>query len=379
MKIALVHDWLTGMRGGEKVLEVLCELYPKADIFTLLHIPGSVPRTIERYRIVTSPLQKMPFAREKYRYYLPAFPLLIESFDLSGYDLVISSSHAVAKGVRVPDKAPHISYIYTPMRYMWDMYGEYFGKEQALPIQWAGRIIRPYLQGWDKRSSQRVGYFIAISKFVAERIKTFWGREAEVIYPPVEVKKYIKNSKFEIRNTKQILNSKFKILNSDYYLIVSSLVPYKRVDLAIHAFNNLDRDLVIAGTGPEEERLKRLAKGKNIKFLGWVGDKDLPALYAHARAFLMPQIEDFGISAVESQACGTPVIAFGKGGALEIVIEGKTGIFFKEQTTDSLISAVKKIERMRFDPAVLRQNALRFDEKRFKERFRRFVGEKMRV
>lgn len=366
MRTAIVHDWLTGMRGGEKVLEALCELFPDADLFTLLHIPGAVSGLIEKRRITTSFIQRLPLAKKRYRLYLPLFPLAVEGFDLKGYDLVISSSHCAAKGVIPGPNALHISYIHSPMRYVWDMYGEYFGKARGL----SGLLIRlfaHYLRLWDSSSSCRVDFFVANSNHVSKRIMRYYRRDSSVIYPPVDV------SRFSIAEQ----------ATADYYLIVSAFAPYKRLDIAVEAFNALGKRLLIAGTGQEEKRLKAMA-GKNIEFLGWKSDTEVAKLYRNCRALVFPGEEDFGITPVEAMACGRPVIAYGKGGALETVRglnapEGRgnspTGVFFYEQTAEALKDAVESFEaNMRaFDPSSIRQSAMAFDKGVFKEKIGKFI------
>lgn len=366
LKTAIVHDWLTGMRGGEKVLEALCELFPDADLFTLLHIPGAVSGTIEKRRIKTSFIQRLPFAKKRYRLYLPLFPLAVEGFDLKGYDLVISSSHCAAKGVIPGPNALHISYIHSPMRYVWDMYGEYFGKTRGL----SGLLIRlfaHYLRLWDSSSSRRVDFFVANSNHVAKRIMRYYRRDSSVIYPPVDV------SRFSIAERAP----------GDYYLIVSAFAPYKRLDIAVEAFNTLGKRLLIAGTGQEEKRLKAMA-GKNIEFLGWKSDTEVAELYRNCRALVFPGEEDFGITPVEAMACGRPVIAYGRGGALETVKglnapegagDNPTGFFFYEQTAEALKDAVEGFEaNMRaFDPSSIRQAAIMFDKGAFKEKIGKFI------
>lgn len=375
MKIALVHDWLTGMRGGERCLEALCELFPHADLYTLVHIPGAVSQTIERRRIVPSFIQHLPKAHQYYRYYLPLFPLAIERFDLSSYDLIISSSHCVAKGAKRLPGALHISYTYTPMRYAWDLYEEYFGdwasplKSIALPA------LMGYLRRWDRGTCRRVDHFVAISRHVADRIRRHYGREACVIYPPVDIDRFDASRKEE-----------------GYYLIVSALVPYKRVNLAIEAFNRLHLPLKVVGSGPEEARLRKQA-GPTIEFLGWRSDEALVSLYGRCRALVFPGEEDFGIVPVEAQASGKPVIAYGKGGVLETVIpinpsssnssfqDRATGIFFFEQVPDALIDAVRLFEKEAgsFEPGRLREHARQFDRGIFKDKIRAFVDKQWRT
>lgn len=366
-KIALVHDWLTGMRGGEKVLEALCELFPKADLFTLIHNPGSVSPLIENRRIFTAFTDRLPFKARRYRYYLPLFPTAIELFDFKGYDLILSTSHCAAKGVRTPPDALHISYLHTPMRYVWDMYEEYFGADKIGAVQ---RAIIPlfanYLRMWDVASANRVDYFIANSRHVANRIGKYYRREAAVIHPPVD-----------------IASPRPGEATGDYYLIVSALVPYKRVELAVEVFNRLGKPLRIIGSGPEERRLKKMA-GKTVHFLDWQPAEKLAGHYAGCRALIFPGEEDFGIVPVEAQACGKPVIAFAKGGALETVIgydgsnEGAcTGVFFREQGEVALAEAVAVVESLRWDAAFIRSHAQKFGKDRFTRQIKDFIEAKV--
>jgi glycosyltransferase involved in cell wall biosynthesis len=366
MKVALIHDWLTGMRGGERCLEVFCELFPQADLYTLLHIPGSVSPLIEKMPITTSFIQKLPFPKKGYRKYLPLFPMAIERFNLKGYDLVLSCSHCVAKGVITPPDAPHISYMLTPMRYAWDMYEDYFGQSRNRLIT----LFIHYLRMWDVTSSQRVDNFLSISRHVQNRIMKFYRRQSEVIYPPVEI------SRFRLGNKK-----------GNFFLIVSSLVPYKNIRLAVEAFNRLRYPLRIIGTGPEEKKLRSVAK-KNIEFMGWQTDGVVAKNYSACRALIFPGEEDFGIVPLEAMGCGRPVIAYGKGGVLETVISHQnpflntkkaTGIFFYEQNVEALMDAVERfslIER-EFDPEAIRKHALQWDRKIFKERIKKNIVEKM--
>jgi len=357
--IALVHDWLVNMRGGEKVLEVLCELFPNAKLFTLVHHKGKLSPPIERMEIKTSFIQKLPSATSKYQYYLPLFPTAIEQFDMREYDLVISSSHAVAKGVRVRKDALHVCYCYTPMRYIWDQYEQYFGKDRASFVARASmKIFVNYLRRWDVTSSKSVNEFIGISEAIRERIRRTYNRDSIVIYPPVNTKSFSLSQK-----------------NDGYYLIVSALVPYKMVDLAIEAFNRLNSRLIIIGSGGEEQKLKHIAN-KNIEFLGWVNDEEITKYYAGCSALIFPGEEDFGIVPVEAMASGKPVIAFGKGGALETVVDLKTGLFFKDRNAESLIEAINKFEGMSFDPVAIREHSLRFDRSIFKESIEKFIQTK---
>jgi len=347
--IALVHDWLTGMRGGEKVLEVLCEIFPEAELFTLVHRKGSLSPAIERMRIKTSFIQRLPFGKLRYQYYLPLYPAAIGMLNLKKFDLVISSSHAAAKAVRKAAGALHICYCHTPMRYIWDQYDEYFGPgRSSLATRLAARMSASSLRRWDVRTALGVDHFIANSQNVRERIGRIYKREAEIIYPPVEC-------------------DRFQVAGKDegYYLVVSALVPYKRIDIAVEAFKRLGRTLVVVGSGPEERRLKEGASG-NIEFRGWLSDPELRKCYEGCRALVFPGEEDFGIVPLEAMASGKSVIAYGRGGALETVVEGRTGIFFNEQSAEGLEQAVRKLDTMNFDPDVLRMHAMRFDRRKFR-------------
>ena len=346
-RVALVHDWLTGLRGGERVLEALCQLYPAAEIFTLVHVPGASGPIIESHRITTSFLQRV---RSRYRHFLPLFPAAIQRFDLRAFDLVVSTSHAVAKGCIPAPGAVHVSYIHTPMRYVWDQFDAYFGPGRAgLVTRLAAHAVAPALRAWDVRSTRRVHGLIANSRFVADRIRRFWGREvAAVVYPPVDTERFLPAAEGP----------------DDYALIVSALVPYKRVDLAVRAFSRLRRPLRVAGDGPELGRLRALA-GPSVQLLGSVPHDALPRLYARARFFVLPGEEDFGIAPVEAQSAGRPVLALSRGGALETVIAGQTGAFFGEPTVDSLIDGIERIDRLEVDPSLLHAHAGRFASRRF--------------
>jgi len=366
MKVALVHDWLTGMRGGERCLEVFCELFPDADLFTLLHVPGSVTPAIERRRVVTSFIQRIPGAASGYRRLLPLFPAAVGRFDLRGYDLVLSSSHAVAKGVRVPPGAQHVCYCFTPMRYVWDLYDDYFGRRAGAVTRLLMPPAAAILREWDRRTARGVHHFVAISHFIADRIRRAYDRVAEVIYPPVDV------ARFRVDESAE-----------DFYLVVSALAPYKRVDLAVEAANRLGRRLLVIGTGPEERRLRAMA-GAGVEFLGWRDDAQVADHYARCRALLFPAVEDFGIAPLEAMASGRPVIALGRGGALETVVPPgtaapPTGLFFEEQTADDLAGAIREFERdpRRFEPKALRRRAESFDRPIFKERIRGYLERRL--
>jgi len=370
MKVALVHDWLTGMRGGERVLEAILEVFPVADLYTLLHIKGSVNPEIEARVKGVSFIQRFPFLKDYYRYYLPLFPRAIEGFELSGYDLVISTSHCVAKGVKPGKEACHISYIFSPMRYVWDLHDEYFRNGQGRVFsRWGMRLWRNYLKEWDVNSSNRVNYFIADSRNVAAKIKRYYGRNAEVMYPPVDIGFFYP----EDPSPSPLPKGEGIFKAEDCYLMVTALVPYKRVDVAINAFSRLGKKLVIIGSGPEEKKLKSMA-GKDIEFLGWQPREVVRDYYRRCRAFIMPGEEDFGIAPVEAMACGRPVIAYGKGGAVETV-SASTGLLYENPGIDGLVNAVKRFETIEssFDPGTIRSNALKFDRTVFKEKFQDFV------
>lgn len=352
--VALVHDWLTGMRGGEKVLEVLCELFPSSPLYTLVHNRGSMSPTIAAMDIHTSFLDNLPLKSGRYRSFLPLMPYAIESLDVQPFDLVISTSHAVAKGIIPGQGALHVCYCHTPMRYVWDQYDEYFGKGRAsIVARGAMKAVAPTLRAWDKRTANRVHHFIANSNNVAERIRRIYGRESDVLHAPVDTSLFTTSGR-----------------DDGYYLMVTALVPYKRVDLAIEAFNALGIQLQIVGKGPDLGRLKAMA-GRTVSFLGWQSDEELARLYAGCRALVFPGEEDFGIVPLEAMASGKPVIAFGRGGALETVVgsgAGRTGVFFSEQTAPGLIEAIRSFESTSFSPALIRKHAERFDREVFKRK-----------
>ncbi len=362
MKVALVHDWLTGMRGGEKVLETLCEIFPHAEIYTLVHIGGKVSKTIETKKIYTSFIQYLPNVEKNYRYYLPLMPFAIQQFKLSGYDLVLSSHHCVAKGIKVKEDVIHICYCHTPMRYIWDMYDLYFGKnsDSSFVAKLVMKFIRKPLQNWDFKTAQNVDYFIANSYNVKERIKRIYNRDSVVIYPPVDTDFFVPNY------------SKQPTL--DYFLVVSAFAPYKKVDIVIEAFKKLKYRLKIIGNGQQESYLKSLARGyNNIEFLGWQENESLRFYYQNAKALIFPTEEDFGIVPLEAQACGTPVIAYRKGGALETVVENQTGIFFDLQTPESIIEAVENFSNLKFDRNQIRQHSLKFSKQVFIKNIKEIV------
>jgi len=337
------------MRGGEKCLEALLELYPGSPVFTLFYEEAKVSETIRRHPVYSSRLQKFPKALSHYRYYLPFFPAAVESFEVGEYDLVISLSHCVAKGVKKRKDSLHICYCFTPMRYAWVSFDDTFGRRNIF-LKTAARWVIEGLKKWDLESNRRVDHFIAISNHVKNRIRDVYKRDAAVVYPPVDTDFYTPDPKKAAE---------------DFYLVVSALVPYKKIELAVEAFNRLGKRLVVIGGGPEMGGLQRKAQS-NIQFLGWQTDEVLRDYYRRARALIFPGEEDFGIVPLEAQACGCPVIAFGKGGALETVIQGRTGVFFNEVSSDSLAEAVLYFEKQKFTPQEARAHAVRFGRERFK-------------
>lgn len=349
VRIALVHDWLTGMRGGEKVLEALCELYPHAELFTLLHVPGSISKTIERLPVHSSFIQHMPFARGLYRYYLPLFPLAIEQFDLDRFDLIVSTSHCAAKAVVKTGRARHLCYCFTPMRYAWDQFDAYFGQDRFGHFRsQLMRYMMKLMRHWDASTSRRVDRYVAISQYVADRINKYYDRTTTIIYPPVNTDFYFPDG----RNP------------GNAFLVVSALVPYKRVDLAIESCRLARVPLRIVGDGPELNRLKKIA-GPSVEFLGTVSDEKIRELYRETAALLLPGEEDFGIVPVEAQACGRPVIALGRGGACETVIHGFNGLLVSRPTPEAFANSLKTLGEYSFDSIEIRKYALRFSRKRF--------------
>jgi glycosyltransferase involved in cell wall biosynthesis len=360
-KVALVHDWLTGMRGGEKALEALCEMFPDAPLWTLVHIPGSVSMTIEDRKIHTSFLQHMPFSKTKYRHYLPLFPLAAEMTQVSAEDadIVISTSHAVAKAMvrKNSERGPlHICYIHTPMRYIWDRFDDYFGPEQVghLASRLFFKPIAKLLQIYDLRTADRVDVYCTNSHYVAKRIRDIYGREAEVIYGPGDVG----NGAAVIRRPE------------DWYLMVTALVPYKRIDQAITACAGLARPLKIVGKGPEEKKLKNLSKqlGASVEFVGFINDGELLDFYGRAKALIFPGVEDFGLVPIEAAAAGCPVIALAKGGVVDSMTED-TAEFYEEESAVALQDAILRFEKRNFSEAAMRRRAAEFTREQFSRRF----------
>lgn len=349
MRIALVHDWLIHMRGGEKVLEGMAEVFPDAVIYTLFYNPKKISPSLRRMKIKTSFLQYLPGIRNYYRFLLPVLPFVIKTLKIKDADLVFSSSHCVAKGITIPKNAVHLCYCHTPMRYLWGFEKDYFPN---VPFFLAPllAILKMGLRKFDLSSNSSVNHFIANSENVRARIKDYYHREATVIYPPLDTALYATSKNHEI--------------SSDYYLVVSAFVPYKRVDLVIEAFNSLDRKLLIVGSGPMEKSYLKLRKSSKISFLGAVSNEELKKLYAGAKALIFPTEEDFGIVPLEAQACGSPVIALGKGGALESV---KFGHFFQEQTPEAIRQAVLQFEALIFDRSHIADAVETFSKDRFKQ------------
>jgi glycosyltransferase involved in cell wall biosynthesis len=363
MKVALIQDWLTEQGGAEKVFAALCEVYPNADIYTLVYNHEVLDKlNISQHKVTTSFIQKLPFANKKYRNYLSLFTKAIESFDLSSYDLIISSSSCVAKGVLTHSNQIHICYCHSPVRYGWDLYFQYLnssGLNKMNPISLYVKSVLHKLRIWDVISSNRVDFFISNSNYIKQRIQKIYGRNAVTIYPPVAI------DEFDSSYPKK-----------DYYFTCSRLVPYKKVDLVIEAFSKMpDKQLIVIGTGPDMDKIKRL-KTANISILGYQPFSILKEYMEKAKAFVFAAEEDFGIVTVEAQACGTPVIAFGKGGSLEIVKENETGLFFYEQNADAIIDAIYRFEKQKFDCRIIRNNAERFSKERFKEELNKFARNK---
>jgi glycosyltransferase involved in cell wall biosynthesis len=360
-RVALVHDWLTGMRGGEKVLEAIADLYPGATIHTLLHNRGSVSAPLESHPERRSFVQWLPRAARHYRQYLPLFPTAIEQFDFDPYDLVISTSHCAAKSVVVPGRARHVCYCHSPMRYAWDQFDSYFGEAQVGRLR--SRLLRPVLARlarWDRDTAGRVDRYVANSHYVAGRIRRYYNRGSTVVYPPVDTVFYRPDP---ARGPES------------FFLVVSALVPYKRLDVAIRACAAAGAALKIVGSGPEEGRLRGLAQatGATVEFTGWLEDDEIRELYQRCRAVLMPGVEDFGMVPVEAQACGRPAVALAEGGAVESVVDEVTGVLVRDPSVEAFTTALRHVSARDFDSAVIRRHAESFGRARFQEQFRQVI------
>lgn len=360
MKVVLLHDWLTGFRGGERVLEAFCELYPDAPIYTLIHKPGSTSPTIEKHEINTSFLNSIPGIHKHYRKFLPLFPKAAESLNiLENADIVLSSSHCVIKGVKKPKDSIHVSYIHSPMRYLYDQFDVYFGSDSPFYQRLGIKFFKDYLVNWDLESNSNVDYPIGNSHFVQRRIKKYYGIESEVIHPFVDLKDFR-----PFQNT--------DIQKEDFYIMVTAFAPNKRVDLAIETFNKLKKELVIIGGGQQEKQLKEMA-GPTIKFLGNVSREEVIDKFLKAKGMIFPGVEDFGITPLESLASGTPIIAYKIGGVLE-TLNDNVCQFFSEQTTEALINAIDLFESRDFDKKTLYERAEDFSKENFKQKISNAVN-----
>jgi glycosyltransferase involved in cell wall biosynthesis len=355
MKIAIIHDWLVTNAGAEKVLKEIVELYPKADIFSIVDFLDDNQRQeiIQGKKVTTSFIQNLPFAKKHFRNYLPLFPKAIESLDLRGYELIISSSWAFAKGVKKDKNAIHICYCHTPIRYAWDLYDEYTSNLNQ-PKKFLVQKTLQYIRKWDISTLDRVDFFIANSDFVKERIKRIYNKSAEVIYPPVNINKFVLEKNKE-----------------DFYLTASRLVPYKKTSLIVEAFNQMpQKKLIVIGSGEEYEKIKSIAKS-NIQVLGYQEDEVLVRYMQKAKAFIYAAIEDFGIIPIEAMACGTPVIALDNGGTAETVIDGVNGVHFKNQTISDIKEVIYRFESEKFDATNIRETVYRYND--FQKKLKRFI------
>ena len=364
MKKALIHDWFSTYAGAEKCVESFTNIWDDFEIYSLIDFLSDADRDkiLKGKRAHTSFIQKLPFAKDKYRNYLPLFPLAIEQFDLSGYDVVLSSSHAVAKGVLTHSNQLHIAYVHTPIRYAWDLYHQYL-RESGLDRGLKGVLAKYFLHKirlWDASTANRVDHYLANSRYIARRIKKTYSKPSDVIYPPVDV------DKFTLREAKE-----------EFYLTASRMVPYKKIDLIVEAFSQTDKKLLVIGDGPDMAKIKSKA-GKNVELLGFADDETMADLMGRAKAFVFAAEEDFGITPVEAQACGTPVICFGRGGARETVRDGESGLYFMEQNTKELLAAVAKFEQNydKFEPTKIRENSLKFSRARFEAEIKSYVEKK---
>jgi glycosyltransferase involved in cell wall biosynthesis len=377
MRVALIHDWITGMRGGEKALEVFCELFPTADLFTLIYLKGTVTPIIEQRLVKKSPIHWLPMAGKLYRQYLPLFPIAIEQFDLDGYDLVISTSHCAAKSVVVTGRARHLCYCLTPMRYAWDQFDAYFGPDRVGRLPSA--MLRPVLAGlarWDRATEGRVHRYLAISQYVARRIALYYNRESTLVYPPVDTEFYRPASDEAAIAVPSHQSPDQQVAQPPHFLVVSALVPYKRVDLAMMAARRAGVRLTVVGSGPERTKLEALA-GDGIELAGWRSDDEIRDLYRTCTAAILPGEEDFGIVPVEAQACGRPVVALGRGGALDTVIDGDTGVLVADTTVESLEAGLRRAAATPWNSARIRAHAETFSRRRFVSEIEQVVADTM--
>lgn len=363
-KVAIVHEWLVDRSGSEKVVEQILEIYPDAALFAIVeYLPQELKWFIKNKKVTTSFVQKLPFSKTSYRNYFPLMPIAVEQFDLSEFDLVISSNHAVSKGVLTSSEQLHVCYCHSPIRYAWDLYHQYIfesGLKKGLKGMLA-KFFLHYLRLWDISAVNRVDFFVANSSFIAKRIKKVYNRKSTVIYPPVNV------DEFSLCAQKE-----------DFYITVSRFVPYKKIDLIVQAFSKMpNRKLIVIGDGPDFKKISR-TKFDNVQFLGFQKSEVVKAYMQRAKCFVFASIEDFGITPVEAMACGTPVIALKKGGARETVIDGVTGIFFNEQHEKSIRDAVSRFEELPiFDSVKIREHAEKFSNNRFRNQFKKFVEDKI--
>lgn len=358
LKIAIIHYYLISVRGGERAFHTLAQTFPTADLYAVVHDPASQPEWLVKRGVRTSFVNKIPGSKRYFRQFFMFYPFGVEEFDFSNYDLVISSSAGFTHGALTGPSTCHICYCYNTFRYAWNWYHEFMAPKGRL----SRALLTPLLswvRTWDVAAAQRVDYFSAISQVTHDRIKKYYRRESEIIYPPVNTSRF-----------------SFSTEQDDYYLIVSELVPYKKTDIAVQAFNKLGKKLIVVGDGPDAGKLRAMA-GPNISFLGRVPDAQLQELNSRCRAFIFMPYEDFGMTPIEANAAGRPVLAYGAGGALETVVDGKTGIFFPEQTVDALIEAVNRFEHTQFDPYALQAHARTFDTVVFQEKIRAFVRAKL--
>lgn len=363
MKVAIIQEWLTTMGGSEKVVQAIAEIYPQADIFALVADAKLLNELgFGNRKITTSIIQKMPFGLKKYKAYLPLFPFAIEQFDLREYDLIISSSHAVTKGVLTNSEQLHVTYCHSPIRYAWDLHHQYL-EEEGLGFGLKGLLARYFLHRiriWDFISSNRPDFYVSNSNFIAKRILKVYQQPATTIYPPIEIDDF-----------------KLEVNKDDYYVTSSRMVPYKKIDLIVEAFSKMpDKKLIVIGDGPDYKKIQSKA-GTNTEFTGYLGFNELIKKLQKAKAFVFAAIEDFGMLPVEAQACGTPVIALGKGGSLETVKDGTTGVLYPDQTVTSLIQGISRFEKLTFDPLVIRAHAETFGKELFKIKFQAFINQKL--